>query len=107
MSASTCSVPTGSQLDDSRLYLYGGSCSSLVCLGADDEECHPGASLSWNSALGDVYHIQVTGTNSFNAGPFLLRVDGTGTVVQSQSTYSSMFLNLACVTCRDCFALKH
>jgi hypothetical protein len=87
MSASTCSSPAGSQLFDSRLYLWTGRCDSLTCLSTDDDGCSPGSSLSWQSTLGAVYHIQVTGYDNSFVGPFLLRVDGTNaTLVQSQST---------------------
>jgi hypothetical protein len=87
MSASTCSSPAGSQLLNSRLYLWTGRCDSLTCLSTDDDGCFPGSSLSWQSTLGAVYHIQVTGFEERNFGPFLLRVDGTNaTLVQSQST---------------------
>jgi hypothetical protein len=86
MSASTCSAPPGSQLFDIKLFLYEGRCGNLTCLNANDDGCLPGASLSWQSTLGAVYHIQVTGFDPFTVGPFLLRVDGTATVVQNQST---------------------
>jgi hypothetical protein len=108
MSASTCSAPVGSQLLDSVLYLWTGRCDSLTCLSADDDGCKTGDSLSWQSTLGAIYHIQVTGYYSILYGPFLLRVDGTKTVVQSQSTSGSISLNLSFrVSRRVCPALMH
>jgi hypothetical protein len=107
MSASTCSAPPGSQLFDIKLFLYEGRCANMTCLSANDDGCLPGASLSWESTLGAVYHIQVTGRASDKVGPFLLRVDGTEAVVQSQGTYSSMFLNLACSVSRRAFQCSH
>jgi hypothetical protein len=62
--------------------------------------------LSWKSTLGAVYQILATGISQLDVGPFLLRVDGSDTVVQSQSTYSSMFLNLPFRVSPPEFALR-
>jgi hypothetical protein len=82
MSASAC---TDTSLD-SKVILYEGGCGNLTCLSASDDGCNAGGAVSWQSKAGAFYQIQVTGFNSAAVGAFSLRVDGTNTVVQSQST---------------------
>jgi hypothetical protein len=91
---------------DTRIFLHEGSCLALSCVTVNDAGCgKEGSSLSWASTAGRVYHIQVTGVGSFEAGKFALRVDGTATLIESQGKTSCSIPILPSLIAAAMFAL--
>lgn len=73
VTASTC---TGTNYD-SKLHVYEGSCSNLVCIDGDDDGCGVfagGSSVTWCSQQGQAYYILVNGFSA-SAGDFALTMD--------------------------------
>ena len=58
---------------DTKLAVFSGSCSGLVCIDANDDFCGVSSQVSFASQSGIIYYIYVTGYSS-NAGQFTLNV---------------------------------
>ena len=73
LEASTC----GSLLDlDTQISVFGNSCDSLECIGGTGQDipCGDNGSVSWQTEMGEVYNIYVSGRSS-RVGDFVLNID--------------------------------
>lgn len=68
--ANTCGGTTNY---DSKLHVYTGSCSGLVCVTGNDDNCGLQSRVTWCSQQGTVYYILVNGYLA-NQGNFTLNV---------------------------------
>lgn len=74
----TASMCTGTTYD-SKLNIYSGDCSNLICVAGNDDSCGVQAGISWTSVAGQTYYILVQGFNG-NTGPFTLSINHRPTV---------------------------
>jgi hypothetical protein len=85
----TASLCTGSSYD-TRIRVYSGSCSSLVCEAGNDDFCGSQSQASWCATNGVTYYILVHG-NGASVGAFTLTMSETFVVPpgisQSASSY--------------------
>ncbi|PWK17541.1 T9SS type A sorting domain-containing protein [Xanthomarina spongicola] len=58
---------------DTKLAVFSGNCSGLVCVDANDDFCGTSSQVTFASQAGTIYYIYVTGWSS-NAGQFTLNV---------------------------------
>jgi hypothetical protein len=79
--------------------VYQGDCSSLSCVASSKHGCGSmfGSSLSWDSAEGAIYHIQVTEYDFGDVGSFTLRVDGTDGNLTQTASESCLSAYIPCV----------
>ena len=68
LTASTC----GSTYD-TKVHVYTGSCGSFSCVGGNDDSCGLQSRVTFDSTLGETYHILVHGFSSA-AGQYQLEV---------------------------------
>ncbi len=80
INANTC---TGTSYD-SKLSVYTGTCSGLVCVTGNDDNCSLQSRVTWCSVQGQAYYILVHGFGTA-AGPFSLSVDCTAPSVSISS----------------------
>lgn len=74
VTASLCNSATSY---DTKLHVYEGSCSSLICVDGDDDGCSSptlASTVTWCSQQGTVYYILVNGYNTAT-GNFALTMD--------------------------------
>lgn len=71
MTADTCDMYTNF---DTKLSVYQGTCSSLACIGGNNNSCGTKSSYSWRSVSGANYFIAVHGGSSISSGDFALRI---------------------------------
>jgi len=73
LEASTC----GSSLDlDTQISVFENSCDALQCIGGTGQDipCGDNGSVSWQTELGEVYNIYVSGRSS-REGDFVLNIN--------------------------------
>jgi len=58
---------------DTKIGVYSGSCSNLVCITGEDDFCGLGSEVTFQTQFGETYYIIVTGYNSYT-GNFNLRL---------------------------------
>ena len=92
--ATTCNINTNY---DTKLYVYQGSCSNLICVGGnDDSSCTSSvlhSTVSFNSNNGTSYYIFVSGYSS-NTGDFELSISCgscTPTITMNNSISSGTY----------------
>ncbi len=85
ITATTCNAPGsgGGASYDSRLSVFCGPCSALVCVAENDDNCAGGSNqfastVSWCSQPGVEYRILVHGFGSTDFGTFTLRITQNG-----------------------------
>ncbi len=85
ITATTCNAPGagGAASYDSRLSIFCGPCSALVCVAENDDNCVGGSNqfastVSWCSQPGIEYRILVHGFASTDFGTFTLRLTQDG-----------------------------
>lgn len=71
----TASLCTGTGYD-SKLNIFSGDCSNLVCVGGNDDFCGVQSEYSWTGTDGTLYYILVQGYNNA-VGNFTLTVTTT------------------------------
>ncbi len=73
MSAITC----GFRTYDTKISVYCGDCSNLICVGGNDDACGLGSTVTWCSEAGSEYLVLVHGFGS-GAGDFDLEIADDG-----------------------------
>lgn len=68
----TASLCTGTGYD-SKINVFSGDCSNLVCVGGNDDFCGVQSEYAWTGTPGTMYYILVQGYNN-NVGNFTLTV---------------------------------
>ncbi|TWT43966.1 hypothetical protein RAS1_03700 [Phycisphaerae bacterium RAS1] len=95
MTAATCDPLTNY---DTIVSVYCGSCTTLSCVGSNDNFCGQQSSVSWCSVAGANYYILVHGANG-ESGNFFLHLDESGppcTPSQSCASYGACCIAGAC-----------
>ena len=78
LTATVCSIDT--TIDDTKISVFCGDCDGLVCVTGNDDDCDIGineflSTVTWCSAIGQVYIITVGGVDSATAtGAFEISV---------------------------------
>ncbi len=65
-------------LNDSQVAVYSGDCTTLVCVGGNDDSTPPGSNgsqYSFTSEVGTTYYIYVDGFDGNDVGDFLISLE--------------------------------
>lgn len=60
---------------DTKLWIFEGTCGSLVCVNGNDDFCGLDSQVSWDSDDGTTYYILVSGFSSSSSGDFILDLE--------------------------------
>jgi hypothetical protein len=75
LTASTC---TGATTYDSKISVYCGTCTSLICIDGNDDACGLQSSVTWCAQAGATYLVLVHGFGG-QSGTFELEIADSGT----------------------------
>lgn len=115
VTVSTCGSITGF---DTKLGIFSGSCSNLVCVTGDDDD--PSCALAslfttvtFNSAPGETYYIYVTGFSQDDVGVFDLSVNCTeaclppATIFVDETGYAYADISYTAATAASEYQLRY
>lgn len=91
--ASLCSGTTY----DSKIRVYSGSCTNLVCITGDDDFCNTQSQVTWNATNGTTYYILVHGFGA-NTGPFTLNLTQSTSSTITPTVATLPTVNAECQT---------
>ncbi len=89
----TASLCSGSTSFDTKLSVFCGVCTQMVCVADNDDDCGTASELSWCSESGRTYYILVHGFNG-QVGPFGLNL--TTDAIACTTAENCTTCNLVC-----------